>query len=152
MVEISQTRLFHEESLTDIIGCLLSCTIFSMAWTHCNYLFQHWQTATYIYQHCKDKIYDGPASYHVQYVKLCHLSSVAASRISFADMHTSAVRYQYSHVTQVLKRPHCPHLLCYQLIFAVCMHTCSLVSVSTHTSLSHFFQGAEPELCKLRER
>lgn len=149
MVEISQNWLTFSRG---IIYCLLSCRIINMTWTRCNYLFQRSQTATYIYLHCKDKIYDRPASYHIQYVKLCHLSSVAATRISSADVHTSAACYQYGHVTQVLKRPHCPHLRCYQLIVAVCMHTCSLVSVSTQTSLSHFSQGAEPELCKLRER
>lgn len=42
----------------------------------------------------QDNIYDGPAPYHVQYVKLCHLSYVIAARISFADVPASAVSYQ----------------------------------------------------------
>ena len=75
--------------------------------------------------HSKDNLYDGPVSYHVQYVKLCHLSSVVAARISSADVPTLAVCYQYSRVAQVPKRPHNPHLLRYQLMVAVCMHTCS---------------------------
>lgn len=76
-------------------------------------------------------------------------SSVGA-RISFADVPTSAFCYQNSHVIQVLKRPHKPHLLCYQLLVAACMHTRSPVILNTQTSLSRFSRGAEPELCKLR--
>ncbi len=133
-------------------GLFLNCVIINATWTRCTHLFQLSQAAAYICIYCKDNIYDGPASYHIQYVKLCHQSSVVAARISFADVHTSAICYQYSRTTQVLRRPHCPHLFCYQLIVAVCMHTCSLVSVNTQTSLSRFSQGAEPELCKLRAR
>lgn len=85
-------------------------------------------------------------------VKVCHPCSVAAAHISFADVSTSAVCYQYSPVMQVLKRLHNAHLLCYQFVVVMCVHTCCCVSVSTQTSLSHFSRGTEPELYKLRNR